>query len=152
MKLSHFSPKPLLDLYARKQIDYERKLFAYKPEGLWLSVDGEDDWKTWARENRFRLENMRYRYRITLDDDPCVLHLTSPSGLHEFEKVFGAEDGITSFPAIDWQKVAELYSGIIIAPYQWRCRMNMMWYYGWDCASGCIWDVSVIKSFKRIKL
>jgi hypothetical protein len=24
-------------------------------------------------------------------------------------------------------------------------RMGLMWYYGWDCASGCIWDTSVIE-------
>ena len=30
----------------------------------------------------------------------------------------------------------------------WR---SWYWYYGWDCASGCIWDVSCIEEFKLRK-
>ena len=53
---------------------------------------------------------------------------------------------------IDWKKVKSKYQGIIIAPYQWSCRLNLdsNWYYGWDCASGCIWDLDCIKDFKLI--
>ena len=39
--------------------------------------------------------------------------------------------------------------GIIISPYQWDCRLALEsgWYYGWDCSSGCIWDISCIQDF-----
>ena len=47
---------------------------------------------------------------------------------------------------IDWPAVATDYPGLIIAPYQWSCRMSEFtrWYYGWDCASGCIWNADAI--------
>ena len=49
--------------------------------------------------------------------------------------------------APDWARVGEAYPGIIIAPYIWSRRLDgPMWYYGWDCASGCVWDPSVVRS------
>ncbi len=54
---------------------------------------------------------------------------------------------------IDWIKVAKQYAGLIIAPYQWGYRLEpgTHWYYGWDCASGCIWDASVIERIEAIE-
>jgi hypothetical protein len=28
----------------------------------------------------------------------------------------------------------------------WECRLDpaAAWYYGWDCASGCVWNLEVI--------
>jgi hypothetical protein len=51
-----------------------------------------------------------------------------------------------SFRNIDWKKVKKHYKGIIISPYQWKLRLDtrVFWYYGWDCSSGCIWDLSCI--------
>ena len=40
--------------------------------------------------------------------------------------------------------------GIIIAPYQWYCRMTVDWYYTWDCASGCIWNLDAIESVNAV--
>ena len=42
-----------------------------------------------------------------------------------------------------WPGVAaEGWAGIEIAPYIWARRLDgpARWYYGWDAASGCIWD------------
>jgi hypothetical protein len=47
---------------------------------------------------------------------------------------------------INWPKVAQDYSGIEICPYQWKFRLNYMWYYGWDVASGCIWNQNALNS------
>ena len=40
-------------------------------------------------------------------------------------------------------KVASNYSGIEICPH-FKSRKNL-WYLGWDVASGCIWDISIVK-------
>jgi len=37
--------------------------------------------------------------------------------------------------------VSKEYDGIEIAPYQWDARLSLIWYYGWDVASGCIWNL-----------
>lgn len=47
---------------------------------------------------------------------------------------------------IDWQAVASDHDGIIISPYNWPARHEMIWYYPWDCASGCIWNADAITS------
>jgi hypothetical protein len=49
---------------------------------------------------------------------------------------------------IDWPRVAERFDGVIIAPYQWKHRLELMWYYGWDCASGCIWNARAVSCFE----
>ena len=46
---------------------------------------------------------------------------------------------------IDWERVKEQYSGIIITPYCFDLRLDFIWYYGWDCESACIWDTSILK-------
>jgi hypothetical protein len=46
---------------------------------------------------------------------------------------------------IEWGQIAETYSGIIVAPYSRARRETYLWYYGWHCASGCIWDTRVIR-------
>ena len=59
-------------------------------------------------------------------------------------------DGYVRKPYIymlDFLKVMDEYDGIIIAPYQYSCRLmnsSTAWYYGWDCASGCIWNLGCI--------
>lgn len=33
------------------------------------------------------------------------------------------------------------------APYQWECRLDRdtFWYYSWDCASACIWNLQAVR-------
>jgi hypothetical protein len=50
---------------------------------------------------------------------------------------------------IDWNKVSKSYKGIQINYYSNKHRLDMLWYYGWDCESGCIWDISCIKNIKK---
>ena len=47
--------------------------------------------------------------------------------------------------SIDWKKVASKYDGIEINPYQFEARYQYLWYYGWDVASGCIWNLKSVK-------
>ena len=46
---------------------------------------------------------------------------------------------------VAWSEVAEDYSGIIVAPYSRERSESYLWYYGWHCASGCIWDTDIIR-------
>jgi hypothetical protein len=59
-----------------------------------------------------------------------VNHPADPDGTKGLDKM------------IDWPKVAEHYAGIEICPYLSNKRNDddFFWYYGWDVASGCIWD------------
>ncbi len=167
-KLFHYSSKAIKRL--RKNYHKEHPNFPYcrvKPLGFWLSVeDDEEDqnWKTWCEAEEFRLEGLKYRYAVVLKKKANILHLTTTQEILDFglkfqmnnQKDFDAyliKMGREPYPyvyEIKWEEVMKLWDGIIISPYNWECRMpsETMWYYGWDCASGCIWNLKAIKSYK----
>jgi hypothetical protein len=124
--------------------------FSRKPAGLWVSVDGEQDWKEWCESEKFSVDKLTIRHRVVLRDKAPILTLASAQEILEFQDTYGKPDILneliqSKYMAIDWPRVATEYAGIIIAPYQWCLRMDLMWYYSWDCASGCIWDISAIE-------
>ncbi|QDM58016.1 hypothetical protein SEA_DALLAS_199 [Mycobacterium phage Dallas] len=137
-----------LEVYAAAPITLDRsriytQAVDHKPEGLWVSVAGEDDWPTWCRGEEFSFDNLTVCHRVTLVPGANILHLKSPMDIDAFHYLY-ANRGILDW--IDWGKVAADYDGIIIAPYQWSRRMDPHWYYTWDCASGCIWNLEAIES------
>lgn len=141
MELSHYSVKGKLAPASTKQLPaYDS--FAAKPEGLWLSVDGDDDWLSWCVSEGFNLSALTYRFRLVLRDGANILHLDTNEKLRSFTETYGESQ--PDYKNIDWRAVAGEHQGIIIAPYQWESRLKLMWYYGWDCASGCIWDADAI--------
>ena len=120
-----------------------------KPDGLWVSIDGEDDWASWCRSENYADIDAQYRHRVRLADDARILTLTSVEALDDFTERYGeAWPGMyrDKMSRINWHEVAATWQGIVIAPYQWRRRLALTWYYGWDCASGCIWDARAIAS------
>ena len=50
---------------------------------------------------------------------------------------------------IDWDRVLSEYDGIEIAPHQEDLRVDpkFRWYWAWDSAGGCIWNLGAIASF-----
>jgi hypothetical protein len=116
-----------------------------KPNGLWLSVG--DEWMGWCRDEEYGLTHYIHEHDVTLTDGANVLKLTSTGDLDGFSRDYGRRLS-SSYPSvyIDWTRVAADYEGIVIAPYQWERRYtpHTHWYYGWDVASGCIWDRAAI--------
>lgn len=149
--LSHFSNEPYLrHLYSKEQeISSYRSCFD-KPRGFWVSVDGEHDWPSWAESADYGIG--RFRHQVYLKPGCNVLRICSASALMDFRYRWGVEkeDSFRDI-YIPWELVAKEYQGIIIAPYCWSRRMEENWYYGWDCASGCIWDVSAIQCAEPIR-
>jgi len=159
MRLVHFSEKPTLQVESREQIDGEPTslLRLYKPVGLWVSdEDQEESWSWWCENDRFELGRLRYRWGVELKPDANVLIVSKPWEFEDFHERFRIPNPIyrhTSGSYLfekgqpDWRAVAEAHQGIIISPYLWDYRLSEYhWYYGWDCASGCIWDASAIAS------
>jgi hypothetical protein len=108
-----------------------------KPVGLWYEVDG--DWQRWCAGEMPQWLAGRHLHRVKLDGEQ-IIALSSASGIDAFNAQY-CSIGPCGIDFIDWPRVAEEYDGIEIAPYCWRRRLTpgMLWYYGWDCASGCIW-------------
>ena len=139
MTFSHYTAGPFTFTPTRIYDQAQSSLF--KPHGLWFSVDGDDDLPAWCRCKDFALERLRVRTPIVLTDQTRILHVATTAMLDAFTATY-LDPG--PYGWINWPRVAEQYDGIIIAPYQW-CRRNTSWYYGWDCASGCVWHLQGVR-------
>ena len=148
MKLIHYADKEFI-LEPR---DYVGLQFRSKPNGLWVSVEGPYDWKWWYESEDFHPEKYIISYEVTLKKDASILYLRTEEEIFTLidNYPWNSQREYTDTYEIHWEKVKEKYQGIIIAPYQWECRLDLKcsWYYGWDCASGCIWDLDCIEEFK----
>lgn len=167
MRLVHYSSKPTLDpvltpVAAQYADDDHHR--GFKPRGLWLSDDDcEPNWKSWCEAEEFCLDRLAHAFQIELSDNHNVLILGSADELSDFHKKFRTPlipnapplpSGCHRSMGIKWWEVAKLWQGIVISPYQWSLRLDfeMIWYYGWDIAGGCIWDTSCIAEVKEATL
>ena len=153
MQLSHFTSEPIDAIVSKSQKEDEY----FKPRGLWVSVDGPDDWLSWCRTEEYGDIDNKIRYKVGLNGNCNVLILSTSDQIKDFNKKYSfTPPAFRDFPGrmryINWEKVANDYQGLIIAPYCWELRLDsdMSWYYGWDCASGCIWDGTAVKSIVRV--
>jgi len=120
----------------------------FKPEGLWYECQDASaiDWKEFCETG---LTGGASRYDSSYDvvlNDYEILFITDKNDFKKFEKMYGIPN--PDFPEdirIDWPKVTSHYDGIEICPYRKDMRMKADWYYGWDVASGCVWNTSGIK-------
>lgn len=134
LDLFHYSSQPFVLDRTRT---YTQRHF--KPCGLWLSVG--DDWKQWCEKEEFHLAGLTHRTPIVLRSDA---NLRVISDLFQFDTFTAKyQNQWAPFDPIDWPRVVEDYDGIIIAPYFWDRRMTH-WYYSWDCASACIWNIKCL--------
>lgn len=166
MKLVHWSHRVVPKVRGARQ---NKKWGAIgKPHGFWLSDEsrGSHGWRAWCGAEGFRSYGFRYEHKIELADNAKILYLRTAKSIDDFADEYIADSEINrrmaelshaswggpSIYEIDWKRVAKKYHGIIITPYQWKQRMGRhMWYYGWDCASGCIWNRRAIKSIEMVK-
>ena len=120
----------------------------YKPSGLWLSVDG--DWERWLADEGIEWGG-EHTYSFDVDVDRC-LHLATVDELDRFHDTYVVPNcplfyGKTDAYRLNWNPLAKQHAGIIIAPYLWERRMQgpaSSWYYPWDCASACVWDLTAV--------
>lgn len=149
MRLLHYSKEPLEKLYS---IPLDRQGLEggmFKPRGLWVSVEGKDDWLEWCKAENFGLASMRFVTEIRVRGDD-ILRLSCAAEIDALTRKYGHEQWpgkSYSRLAVYWPDVAQDYAGIIIAPYIWSRRLGggSPWYYSWDCASGCIWDANAME-------
>lgn len=153
----HFSTQRIKSVTQHRE--YSDQVLNDKPEGFWFSVQtGEPDWTgwfEWCRAENFRDIDTQKSHRIEVD--PSRMLCVGPADLRWFNETFGERrrigDRLLSGTFIRWDLVADQFAGIEISPYAWDLRdSDLRWYYGWDCASGCIWDTSIIKSIEEVPL
>lgn len=170
LKLIHYSADELQAFIVRPVNPYppskdNERLPLGKPVGFWVSVEGPDSfgWSNWCNDTDWQ-DRLKYAYEVKLAPDANILYLSTGKDIDDFTKKYRDHDNPTNkiltdsrqkfgggmnTMYIDWGKVArEGYQGIIITPYVYSRRIagHCTWYYGWDCASGCIWDSQAIQS------
>lgn len=174
MRLLHYAEAPTV-LDRGRTYDQRNLRGTGKPDGLWVSVEGEDDWKGWCEAEAFALHCLEYVHEVTLTEGANVLMISTGKELEAFHAQWSVEDEFNRKMAererdlwgadlaraerfrrnhwpVQWKKVAAEYDGIIIAPYLWSHRLDgPFWYYGVDCASGCIWNLDAIDRFEEVQ-
>lgn len=170
MKFYHFSKEKLV-----LDRNYEYKFYEYmplnKPVGLWISVNGYNGWESFCRSEEYNLEALTYKSTVILNPNANIIKLSKVKDFENFyhtykvddktvEELFGmvndkkaieAVKFLTRQRSINWKLVQEDYQGIIIERYSNNITWNYRWVYGWDCISGCIWDLSCIDNVKTRK-
>jgi hypothetical protein len=148
LALTHYASAQIPQLDSREYIQDRR----FKPSGLWVSVDGEYDWPSWCKSEEFMLSDLAIRHRVILHSDAHIIRLGTSSDIDIFTRRFKL-DGHDGY-SIDWERVKLQWQGIIITPYCWDRRLSYHagWYYSWDCASGCIWDVTAVMAFEAFEV
>ncbi len=118
-----------------------------KPRGLWFSCGRE--WLDFAWRNEM-IEGARHVYTLTFDLRE-VLKIRTGRELVVFSEHFSTQRYPGDF-VIDWVKVASIYEGIVICPWQSSSRDHhgLEWYHPWDVASGCVWNAHALLGWKKI--
>lgn len=148
----HVTQHPLKKLQNRSQFDPRVPPGHMKPKGLWYSIGRA--WEEWRESEMPKwVKPPLHRFRLTLDMSR-ILRLDTPEAVMEFNHRYSVETlpGLRML-SIDWREVAKEHAGVECAPYFWSLRyeMDLLWYYGWDVPSGCVWDVSAVQEFTEIK-
>jgi len=149
-RLYHYSEEPFV--FDPSRVYPQDDVPMFKPRGLWLSVETDDEdsfgWRDWCDRENFRRHALTHRTELTLLPDVHVLHIDRSSALLDFTRRYRTTvEEELSYRMIDWTAVTRDYAGLIIAPYDWDLRLDhrTTWYYAWDCASACIWECSVLQ-------
>lgn len=135
----HTSKKPI---YKLQQKNYTQ-LHGMKPSGLWYGFG-----KEWIDcvESRMSQWKSEYLYEVNINNSN-ILQIKDYSELISFTKNYTSiikSQFIDYSYYIDWNKVSSEYDGIEINPYIRKARLELLWYYGWDVASGCVWNLDNI--------
>lgn len=157
--LIHYSDGPLGGVKLTAQCPEGHRWYKHqKPNGLWVSALGRDDWPSWCRSEDFRKTRRQSATLVTLRPPARILRITGANDLDLFTLNYGEDYDWSNgrYPPdklIRWDRVAADWQGIVIAPYVWERRLHASsgWYYGWDCASGCIWDPAAVESLVPLR-
>jgi hypothetical protein len=90
----------------------------------------------------------KYLYEVVVNE-ASILFIRNVVEFDKFEKEYSVSKRARIKYEIEWGEVAKHYGGIEICPYQ-SSRRYSSWYYGWDVASGCVWDSSAIKEIRPL--
>lgn len=131
--------------------DYTQYYNNYKPCGLWYSFGSE--WADFVKNNLPEKSNTKNKIILNVNFKKILLLDSKEKCISFYEKYHYTGEEI-DFPEINWSLVADEYYGIEVKnfnnfrPESPKREKEIGWLYGWDVSSGCIWNMSAIKSYK----
>src|SRR3990167_3568080 len=150
MRLIHYSKTPLTAVRSTRHNAH--LVGAYKTSGLWVSVEGDDDWLNWCRGESWGLDGFSHATEVILSKDAEIMHLKNASQIDKFTNEFRPKNRPEWDRSLNWPAIRKRWQALIIAQYCWSRRLSThtSWYYGWDCASGVIWNAKAVVSVMAI--
>lgn len=127
-----------------------------KPYGLWYS-DGMA-WIEWCLREEFRLHAVVFHnlYSITLKKEANIIRIGTKKDLVAFVDNYKyIPPTFHLITGIYWDKVqGDGYHGVEFSPY-WQLDWPLLkkvgiWYSGIDVPSGCVWDMNMVKTIKKV--
>jgi hypothetical protein len=116
--------------------------FSLKPCGVWYARGLE--WIDYCLATDLRRPEHSFIYRLTIDKTRLLRVRTWDDVLHLHDRL---EDDM-GVP--EWSLLLSLHAGVEFSPYHLRERHALTWYSSLDCASGCIWDKSIITDYELL--
>lgn len=116
----------------------------HKPDGFWYGFG--DKWIDWTETAGPEYKG-EYVYEVDINGSN-ILQIKNYSEIIEFTQEYKSSEQIIPgvIFSIDWPRIELKFDGIEINPYIGQARLgnNTVWYYSWDTASGCIWNLGKV--------
>jgi len=133
------------------------KLTFHTPNGLWVSVTGNNDWEKYCIKTDTRPENLKSEFQILLKPNAKILVLHGEAVFEDFEKEYGyyqegsriQGENYTLDLSISWDRIISDYQGIIVPVVLPKLYNMGLWYDVWCCTSGCIWDLQAVEKAEK---
>jgi hypothetical protein len=146
-----------LDL-SRTYTQTAENLVLHKPNGLWLSIAGINDWEKYCLENNENLVKLKYEFQICLKPHANLLILHNEAAFEDFEKKYAyypegiAEHGENYIPdlSIKWEQIINDYQGIALPVILPKLYNMGLLFDTWCCTSACIWDLQAVAKVEKL--
>jgi len=133
---------------------YQQRQMTNKPVGLWYQID--DSWNEWCNSE---MPHWVKEHNIIIDVNMAdiIVFNDYPTEITAFSEKFKDTTmpsfyGDDEIRAIDWNRVIRESGkkGIEIPNIENVNHRDgkLSWIYGWDVDSGCIWDLSAIRTYR----
>ena len=133
--------------YAQTSKDFER----HKPNGLWLSITGNNDWEKNCLKANYRLDSLKSKFLVFLKEASKILILHSTATYDNFAKKYGyySEQGRRVL-LFRWEEILKDYQGIAVPRLYSEIFGIVQWHNAWRCTSACIWDLQAVKYAEKL--
>jgi hypothetical protein len=155
----HYTGKNMdtLDLN-RTYTQTAQNLALHRPNGLWLSIAGINDWEKHCLESNYNIHNLKYEFQVKLKPYANILILYNNAVFEDFEKKYAyCPEGIetdsedyTLTLSIRWQEIIKDFQGLALPNVLPKLYDNHLWYDIWHCASACIWDLQAVDKIDKL--